>query len=61
MVSAGNTNSMSQAVDGLEASTVYTVCAYAYNEKGVAYSAPIIVVTKKADPSEDDIVYPGKQ
>lgn len=61
VMSSGNGASLSATVDGLEASTAYTVCAYARNEKGVAYSAPVTVVTKKADPSEDDIVYPGKQ
>ena len=61
VMSSGNGASLSATVDGLEASTAYTVCAYARNEKEVAYSAPVTVVTKKADPSEDDIVYPGKQ
>ncbi|MCD8236777.1 MAG: fibronectin type III domain-containing protein [Prevotellaceae bacterium] len=61
VVSSGNGASLSATVEGLEAATAYTVCAYARNEKGVAYSAPVTVVTKKADPSEGDIVYPGKQ
>lgn len=48
----------SATILSLSAGTQYTIRAYAINEKGVAYSDPKIVETKKNDPSADDAVFP---
>lgn len=45
-------------VSGLSANTTYTVRAFARNEKGVAYSNPVTVTTKKNDPSSGDATFP---
>ena len=48
----------STTLSGLTARTVYVIRAYAVNETGVAYSDPLVVTTKKSDPTADDAVYP---
>lgn len=45
-------------ISGLSAKTTYTVRAFARNEKGIAYSAPFAVTTKKNEPSSGDATFP---
>lgn len=48
----------SATATGLTPQTVYIIRAYVVNEKGIAYSEPMVLTTKKPDPQEGDAVYP---
>lgn len=45
-------------LSGLSAKTTYTLRAFARNEKGIAYSNPVTITTKKEEPSSEDVAFP---
>ena len=60
LTATGEDSAFQATATGLSPQTVYIIRAYATNEKGTAYSDPMVVTTKKADPEEGDAVYPEK-
>lgn len=60
VLSTADGTAVTAVIDGLEAGKTYTVRAFVTNENGTAYSAPVVVTTKKSDPSIDDAVFPEK-
>ena len=60
VLSTADGTTVTAIIDGLEAGKTYTVRAFVTNENGTAYSTPVVVTTKKSDPSIDDAVFPEK-